>query len=187
MLIIKSQHLKQGEKKLLHTFCRYVMDKFVAPAIQKQSTIIIKFVDPDTMTGADKKEILEFEAWMVYDGCDHGKRHFTVTISNKAIKKHRNAKTVETRMRTSMEYIAHELVHVKQYLNNEIFDYKNGDVRFKGAIYTNWHEGEAYFFSPFEIEAYGYMTGLYMCFKAKLKQEKQEKKTRTRKDERKAK
>jgi len=70
--------------------------------------------------------------------------------------------------------LGHELVHVKQYLNNELFDYKSGDVRYKGLFFDASHytEEEKYFDSPWEIEAYGREWGLYKIFCNKLKEER---------------
>lgn len=60
--------------------------------------------------------------------------------------------------------LAHEMVHVKQYCNGELVDH---------GKYCSWHgkkyeefeaNSEQYFFSPWEIEAYGMQVGLYRMY-----------------------
>jgi hypothetical protein len=168
VLIIKSgQFLKSSEKKLLRRFTTYVMDHFVAPAVQEQSTIVIRFVDPRTLKGQERKEMVEYKAWMTYDGIDHGKKHFTISVSTNEVTSRKRMKSTMKKLREAMLCIGHELVHVKQVLNHESFDYANGDVRYKGKRYTNWSEGEKYYFSPWEIESYGHELGLYKVFEMK--------------------
>ena len=62
--------------------------------------------------------------------------------------------------------LGHEMIHVKQYLNNEIFDYKNGFVRYKGEEFDDSYKSklENYFESPWEIEAYGRELGLFRIY-----------------------
>ena len=174
MLIIKGEHLKSSEKKMLHRFCHYVMDHFCAPAVQARATIIIKFIDPRTLKGKDKKDLREFKAWSVYDWVDdtnYRNKHFTIMVSSSTLTSRKRTKKMIRRLKDAMECIGHELVHVKQVMNHESFDYKNGDVRYKGKRYSDWEEGEKYYFSPWELEAYGHEQGLFKVFEAKLKQE----------------
>ncbi len=73
-------------------------------------------------------------------------------------------KTSFTRMRQLMYCIGHELVHVKQYLNNELLDYADGErSRFKGNVSKETNEN--YWDMPYEIEAYGREQGLFKMFK----------------------
>lgn len=169
MLQIKGKEIKRADKKLLRYFCQYVLDKYVSASVQAESTIIIKFLhDTDLHDPDDRREFKEYWAWSEYDGIQNKKRHFTITISYKTISK---AKSQIRKFKATLETIGHELIHIKQYLNNELFDYKNGDVRYKGKVFKDWQKGEEYYFSPWEIEAYGHETGLYKCFKQKLKEE----------------
>ena len=64
-------------------------------------------------------------------------------------------------------------MHVKQYLNSEMFDYVAGGVRYKGSYFDHSYQisEELYYDSPWEIEAYGREWGLYKMFKTKLKDE----------------
>ena len=67
--------------------------------------------------------------------------------------------------------LGHELIHVKQYLNNEIFDYTDGAVRYKGSYFDSSYQDneELYYDSPWEIEAYGREQGLFKMFVTKMR------------------
>ena len=170
MLIIRGANVSPRDKKLLTAFSKYVMDRFVMPCVQKTATIIIKFTDGSEMEPSERKELNKFWAWMVYDGVKNGKRHFTVTIDKKTLT--RNAKNPLKRLKNALGCIGHELVHVKQYLNNECFDYKDGSYRYKKNVYRHPEASdEDYWASPIEIEAYGYETALYQLYVAKMKKE----------------
>jgi len=177
MLQIKGNQIKRADKKMLRRFSQYVLDKYVTASTQAEATIIVKFIHADSLkTPKERREFRECRAWSEYDGRRNGKRHFTVEIATNTISK--RTKVQIKKLKEAMECLGHELIHVKQYLNNEMFDYANGNVRWKGKIIKDWQEGEAYYFSPFEIEAYGHEVGLYKCFREKLKKEKQDR-TRT--------
>lgn len=60
--------------------------------------------------------------------------------------------------------LAHEMVHVKQYVSGALVDH---------GKYCSWHgkryeefeaNSEEYFFSPWEVEAYGMQVGLYRMY-----------------------
>ena len=60
--------------------------------------------------------------------------------------------------------LAHEMVHVKQYVSGALVDH---------GKYCSWHgkkyeefeaDSEDYFFSPWEVEAYGMQVGLYRMY-----------------------
>jgi L-rhamnose isomerase len=94
------------------------------------------------------------------------------------IRRPRNFKIVlENNMRKSktLECLAHEMVHVKQFVFNEMRDYTQSDdhVKWYGkkTQYDNSND-EMYYDSPWEIEAYGRQIGLYRGFKKSLKDRK---------------
>lgn len=69
--------------------------------------------------------------------------------------------------RRTLEILAHEMVHVKQYVTGELKDYIYGNkVRWNGQkmLYDETND-ESYYDSPWEIEAYGRQIGLYIGFK----------------------
>lgn len=62
-----------------------------------------------------------------------------------------------------LQLLAHEMVHLKQFAKNELFDYSRGSkCRFNGKIYDR--DEIDYWFLPWEIEAYGRERGLYMKY-----------------------
>lgn len=69
--------------------------------------------------------------------------------------------------------VAHEMVHLKQYATGQIKDFARTDkIKWEGKILTakNDADAETYWFSPWEIEAYGKEVGLYALFKIYRKQ-----------------
>ena len=61
-----------------------------------------------------------------------------------------------------LKTLAHELVHVKQYVMNEL-SWRERGLLWKGRLYSPEHLGE-YFETPYEIEAFGRERGLLVCF-----------------------
>lgn len=66
--------------------------------------------------------------------------------------------------------LAHEMVHVKQYSRGELVDH---------GKYCSWHgkkyeeydaNSEDYFFSPWEVEAFGMQVGLYRMYLRSMEQ-----------------
>lgn len=172
MLIIRSQHLKPSEKKLLRRFCAFVMDHHCSKTLQKKAVVLVRFVDPRGLPRDERQELVRYRAWMTYEGTTKGRKHFTIDISATEITARKRVKNLIKKLRGAMLCVGHELTHVKQYLKGEVFDYSNGDVRYKGNRYTDWEEGKKYYFSPWEIEAYGHEMGLYRCFELMLKEKK---------------
>ena len=68
------------------------------------------------------------------------------------------------KIRNLLITLAHEMVHVKQWAKNEMYEYLNtmGMVRFKGEK-VHLKETE-YWDYPWEIEAYGRQLGLFVRF-----------------------
>jgi len=58
--------------------------------------------------------------------------------------------------------LAHELVHVKQYVMGDL-TWRDRGLLWKGVLHTPEHLGE-YFETPYEIEAFGRERGLLVCF-----------------------
>lgn len=60
--------------------------------------------------------------------------------------------------------LAHEMVHVKQYVTGELVDHGT-HCSWKGTAYKEYEaNSEDYFFSPWEVEAYGMQVGLYRLY-----------------------
>jgi hypothetical protein len=60
--------------------------------------------------------------------------------------------------------LAHEMVHVKQYVTGELID-EGRHCMWKGKRYPDVKPStEEYYFSPWEIEAFGMQVGLYQLY-----------------------
>jgi hypothetical protein len=177
MIRITSDYLKKGDIAILRRFCYFTLHKLLTPAVVKKSSISIKILkNEDLAHGEDVLDLKDYGAWVVYDGVFDGKKKFSMVLNARRL--NRNAKKPMYRLRKIMHDAAHELVHIKQYLNNELFDYADGKARFKGEIFPlgkSDDDDDVYFNSPWEIEAYGREVGMYKMFLKKYKQEQKEK------------
>jgi hypothetical protein len=170
MIQVNSLHLNKSESKILRTYGKYVLSKFCAPSVQYKSTVKINVVHENDLDNyADIEDLRKYRAWCYYDGFHNDRKTFRVVLNIKQI--NTRAKKPLTRMRNILTDLGHELVHVKQYLNNEIFDYVSGGVRYKGSYfdYSYQQNLELYYDSPWEVEAYGRELGLYKVFVQKVK------------------
>ena len=69
----------------------------------------------------------------------------------------------DTKVRNILITLAHEMVHVKQWAKNEMYEYYKGDeVRFMKTKYDM--NDLNYWDFPWEIEAYGKQLGLFVRF-----------------------
>jgi beta-mannanase len=172
MLLVTGVDLRD-DVRLIKKYANFVLLKFVPKSTLRKSLITIKVIHHDELTDVkEQKELKEVSAWMMYDGIIDDRKKFTVTLDKAVVKT--TAKKRITRYKELLKYLGHELVHTKQYLMNEMFDYKDGQtVRFRGGHYTNSEELDwAYWDSPWEIEAYGRMEGLYQMFLKMTKEER---------------
>ena len=169
MLRIQAAYLTKQDKKLFSFFANWVLKRFVKPSIRKNSIITVQFVDPKTLPPQEEKDLNKYKAWSEYNGIQNDKRNFTITLDKVMLSRKKNVKDSIYRLEDAIECLGHELVHIKQYLNGEMFDYKEGDVRYRGQRFSSWEEEEKYWFTPWELEAYGYEQGLFAVFKKRYK------------------
>jgi len=172
MIQLSTFHLSKDDNKLLRKYCKFVLIKFVQPAILSKSTIKINILhENDLDQHSDIEDLKNYNAWVTYEGIVNDKKVFNVVLNSNQINK--KAKKPITRLKKLMIDLGHELVHIKQYLNSEMFDYVAGGVRYKGSYFDHSYQisEELYYDSPWEIEAYGREWGLYKMFKTKLKDE----------------
>ena len=172
MIQITSTHLSRSENALVRKYAKFVLNKFVRRGIQNRARIHITILHPaEVRNPLDKRDFKQYRAWCTYDGNDGEMKNFSVILNARDLNS--RAKMLPIRLKNLLLNLGHELVHVKQYLNSEIFDYVSGDVRYKDTIFdAAWLEDEeAYYDSPWEIEAYGREWGLYKTFCKKLKEE----------------
>ena len=175
MIVVNSIYVSKKDTSMLKKYARFVLNKFVRKSISNKAHINIKIVSPEDCDDvADAQDLRRYRAWCTYDKVIDGKKYFTVVLNKKSI---RTAKTPHIRLKNLLIDLGHEMVHIKQYLNSEIFDYKSGDVRYKGTYFeaSCTQDEESYYDSPWEIEAYGREQGLYRMFVTKLKEESSKK------------
>jgi hypothetical protein len=66
--------------------------------------------------------------------------------------------------------LAHEMVHVKQYVSGVLVDHGKY-CSWQGKNYEEFEaNSEEYFFSPWEVEAYGMQVGLYRMYCRSMEQ-----------------
>ena len=172
MVVVSTEYLTKKDIAFLKKYSRFVLNKFVRKSVQSNSRVNIKIMSPDDLdNNIDIDDLKRYRAWCTYDSVYDGKKYFSVILNAKQINK--NAKKPQVRLKKLLIDLGHELVHIKQYLNNEIFDYKSGDIRYKGSYFDSSYaeNEELYYDSPWEVEAYGREWGLYVMFCKKLKQE----------------
>jgi len=173
MLKITGIKSKQ-EIRLLKQFTQFVLGRFLSNDQIRNSRILIEFITPNDITDPKQaKEFRECSAWMSSDGISYGKPTYTITMNRACTNS--KTKVLETKYKNIMKYLAHELVHVKQYALGEMVDVPSGGCMWKGQLYPDDKVMAAdrtiykweYFEAPWELEAYGRMEGLYAMFVTK--------------------
>jgi hypothetical protein len=162
----------RNDVRLIKKYANFCLSKFCSKSVLKKSNIEIKFLHVDDLESKqDKKDLKEHNAWMEYFGIINCKKDFVITLDKSVINK--RAKKQIIQFKNTLTHLGHELVHVKQYLLNELFDYSDGHtVRYMGSKYTYTGDTDwTYWDQLFEIEAYGRQEGLYQMFKALTKDE----------------
>jgi hypothetical protein len=163
-----------GDVRLIKQFARYTLARFLSPWQISRLIIDIGFKSrSDFKDPSDRADLTKYEAWMVADMTS--RRHFHITMAKKAI--NNRALCRLTRYKQVLKYLAHELIHVKQYYLGEmkdIYDAAGNHIatNWKGQVYPaiTAHGADpmtaewAYYDSPFEIEAYGRTDGIYNMF-----------------------
>lgn len=170
MIQIKTIHLDKPDIAIVKNYAKYVLDKFVKRSAQGKALIRVRIVtEADFDDHADIDDLRKYRAWCTYDGVQNEKRCFTVILNAKQI--NNKAKKPLVRLKQLLIDFGHELVHVKQYLNCEVFDYTSGGIRYKGSYFgTEYHNDiQLYYDSPWEIEAYGRELGLYKMYVERMK------------------
>lgn len=176
MVRVTSSHLNKHDIAILRRFTHFVLNKFVRKSTLDKATINIKVITKDEARSSDDfPEMHKSIAICSYDGNKSGRKRFTVILTASQV--NQRAKKPWGRLRNIMRDLAHELIHVKQYLNGEMFGYVSGDVRYRGEIFSAQDicDEENYYNTPWEIEAYGREHGLCNLFVKILKEEEKAK------------
>jgi hypothetical protein len=156
--------LSPDEMKYIRAAAKFTLDKYITRYRQNKIDIEVNLVEDKKMTwGGD----------CTYFGIEEDRKKFEVRIQSTLVKK--QAKKIDTRMKDLVATLIHELIHVKQYVNNQLFDYVDGKtVRYEGKIYKDSDDFVSYWDLPYEIEAYGRTVGTYELFIRCLKQKQLE-------------
>jgi hypothetical protein len=174
MLIVKGIEDRK-DTKLIKQFATYCLSRFLTKSQMRRIVVTITYAERHEIKDpVDKADLSKYEAWMIPSS--DSKNHFWITLAKFALNK--NAKSPLTKYKKTLKYLAHELVHVKQFFTGEMSDvFKNGELvgtRWHGVDYpelspkycvTNPIKAEwVYYESPWELEAYGRTDGLYNMF-----------------------
>lgn len=173
MITIASNYVSKQDSRMIKSFTKFVLDKFVKKTAQKKTKICIKVLSKDELVDTDALDLKNYKAWCTYDSNIDDVKKFTIVLNANRMS---SAKTQEVRLKNLLIDLAHELVHVKQYLNGELRDYVDGSYKYLGQKYEPIPDGkeniDKYFDSPMEIEAYGRELGLYVSYINKLEERK---------------
>lgn len=154
MIRFTGTKFRAQDQELLMQVAKFTLDKFVPKSKQKMLNITIRLEDNYT------------RGWMgecEYMGLDlSNRRKFNIVVRSTRI--NRNAKDALKRLKDIMKTIIHEVVHVKQYANNEMFDYMDGKTKFLGKVYKNPETYMDYWDMPWEVAAYGLQETVYEQF-----------------------
>lgn len=150
-------HIEGGTKihqKHCRQFARFFSNRFFSKDLNKQISVKLKFI---------KKDIILYEddcAYMEWMDNNRQPRKFVISI--------------HTPPNVSLRYIistlAHEMVHVKQFVKNELIDLPSTNYNvsvFKNKKYNL--NRVAYYDQPWEIEAFGRERGLTREYFEKVK------------------
>lgn len=157
MLTFSGKKLHQDDMKVMREVSKYTLNKFIPRCVQNKIQIKVFLVD----------NMKDWSGECYYIGNEDGIRKFEVTASLSRMNK--RAKNPLARMKQPMKTLIHELIHVKQYANNQMFDYIDGNTKFEGKIYKKASDYQAYWDSPWEIESYGRTDGIYEMFSIEWK------------------
>jgi hypothetical protein len=153
MLRFTGLKLNKSEKQLLSEVAKFTLNKFIPKSTQKKMYVNIKITE-----GFDRG----WQGQCEYLGNKNNIRKFDVIVSLKGINK--QAKDLNKKLREPIKTMIHEMVHVKQYVNNQLFDYIDGNTKFEGKVYKDAKTYTDYWDMPWEIEAYGRTEGIYQQF-----------------------
>ena len=176
MIKIDSVHLGAADRDLIKRFCYFSLNILVPTDKQhliKKTTIIIRLVKRGEKVKGESYVIgPKAKAWCSTHKASKGRKKFVIVMNVANINK--RAKVDYIRLKKLLFDLAHEITHVKQYMTNELFDYANGDVRYRKEVFTieNANSDREYYDSPWEIEAFGREWGLFKMFKKSLLKER---------------
>lgn len=159
MIKILAKKLSNEQREFMRDAVKFAFNHMVKTKQRRDFTISVVFKDMKGLIGET-----------VYRKCYY-RRLFTVYLDSKQIKK--NRKTNLKKFEDVLKTLFHEMVHVKQYLQEEIKEdvYKDGSVLYNGKKFKDADTSDLeYWDKPWEIEAYGREIGLYKRFEKAYKE-----------------
>lgn len=154
-----SKMLSSNDLSLFKDVAKYTLNKFVANSVQNKLRISVLF----------KKKVKNcWSGECVYLGVEDNFRKFDLEIVVDTKDKRYNNPVKQNEI--TIKTLIHELVHVSQYANNQLFDYTDGKTKFEGKIYQTKFNEREYWNSPWEVLAYGWQECVYeeYCIKNKI-------------------
>jgi len=156
MILIRG-HFSKSDRTLIRYATKFTLDYLLDDLYKKNCSIIINFSMPS-------EEDKDNAGTCHYDGTGKRKRCY-IWVNKEFFKP--EVKNQLKRTQLILEYLFHELVHVKQYLSGELVEIDDTRYCYKGEIFEEPKPGDSdgYYESPEEIEAFGRQQHLIERFK----------------------
>ena len=144
-MLVEAKGSNKGVRTLVEVAAKWYAKKLMGKRLTKGLGINIK-LDRNLL----KKDNMEGSA--IYDDDTRRPKNFTIELDSTCS------------IRNILITLAHEMVHVKQWAKDEMYEYYNTPkmVRFKGKKFNM--DDVDYWDYPWEIEAYGRQLGLFVRF-----------------------
>ena len=144
-MLVEAKGSNKGVRTLVEVAAKWYAEKLMGKRLTNGLGINIK-IDRNLL----KKDNMEGSA--IYDDDTRRPKNFTIELDSTCS------------IRNILITLAHEMVHVKQWAKDEMYEYYNTPkmVRFKGKKFNM--DDVDYWDYPWEIEAYGRQLGLFVRF-----------------------
>ena len=136
---------------------RWYLDHLLSKRLQSNLSISILY--SDTLF---KKQQIEGECIWNDDFDTRRPKKFTINIDN------------QVRLRSKLITLAHELVHLKQWMKGEMYEYVRDANRYKWKDTVIDTKGVDYYDLPWEVEAHGREIGMFIRMCESLKWAKED-------------
>jgi hypothetical protein len=144
-MLVKAKGSNKGVRTLVEVAAEWYAEKLMGKRLTNGLGINIK-LDRNLL----KKDNMEGSA--IYEDDTRRPKNFTIELDSTCS------------IRNILITLAHEMVHIKQWAKDEMYEYYNTPktVRFKGEKFNM--DDVDYWDYPWEIEAYGRQLGLFVRF-----------------------
>ena len=143
----KGEHYRKKDLEFVHGFILFAANKLMRKSTVDKVKLNVQF----NKKVKHKNGNSVVNGVCLWDDSNFRPKEFTIVIATK----HRSLYEV-------VESIGHEMVHLKQFVTSELFQYARTPnmLSFKGKIYDMNNPNFNYWETDWEIEAYGKMIGL---------------------------